>query len=541
MTPARRRPSCSCANSARAMRAKPASPAAMLPMLAKIAEPSPDPHAPLRGERGAPAVLDADPARPCGAALPPRSRRPIVVLEPSAGTGLLAILAELAGASLVLNELAETRAGLLVTSFPASPSPASTPRRSTIISTPAIVPSVVLMNPPFSAMAQCRSAAWRTRPCATSPRRWRVCAEGGRLVAITGASFAPDNPAWRDAFVRLQEHGRVVFTAAIDGAVYAKHGTTIDTRLTVIDKLPADDPTRVPGIAGHRARCRHAARLGRRSTFRRGCRSSRRTSPSTVASRPIAAHGRAPIAARRPPRPRSASSRRRSNSPTRPSTGRRPRAARITDALYEDYALQSIRIPGAQAHPTKLVQSAAMASVAPPKPTYRPHLAGERRRRRPAVRRPARNRHLCRRGPCRVSRRLLDGRRDLRRRRRRARRRRERRPLSARLVSGRRHRRRQGPAGRRHPARQLAEGPPPCGLDQQVRQADRGRAARLVGARHGAPARHAAVALPPGHADPARRKASCSRPTPRCAPTSAARSFRASSRSSNGWAPTSTA
>ena len=43
-------------------------------------------------------------------------------------------------------------------------------------------------------------------------------AEGGRLVAITGASFAPDNPAWRDAFVRLQERGRVVFSAAIDGA-----------------------------------------------------------------------------------------------------------------------------------------------------------------------------------------------------------------------------------------------------------------------------------------------------------------------------------
>jgi len=47
---------------------------------------------------------------------------------------------------------------------------------------------------------------------------------------------------------------------------------------------------------------------------------------------------------------------------------------RITEALYEGYGLQSICIPGSQAHPTKLVQSAAMASVAPPKPSYRPHL-----------------------------------------------------------------------------------------------------------------------------------------------------------------------
>ena len=80
---------------------------------------------------------------------------------------------------------------------------------------------------------------------------------------------------------------------------------------------------------------------------------------------------------------------------------------------------------------------------------------------------------------------------------------RECRPLSPRLVLGRRHRRGQGPAGRRHPSRQLAQGPPPRGLDQQVRQADRGRAARLVRARHGAAAGDAAVTFPPGHADPA--------------------------------------
>jgi hypothetical protein len=51
-----------------------------------------------------------------------------------------------------------------------------------------------------------------------------------------------------------------------------------------------------------------------------------------------------------------------------------PQGARLSDAIYEDHALQSIRIPGAQDHPTQLVQSAAMASVAPPKPSYRPRL-----------------------------------------------------------------------------------------------------------------------------------------------------------------------
>jgi hypothetical protein len=48
--------------------------------------------------------------------------------------------------------------------------------------------------------------------------------------------------------------------------------------------------------------------------------------------------------------------------------------ARLSDAIYETFRLQAIDIPGAAPHPTKLVQSAAMASVAPPKPSYRPKL-----------------------------------------------------------------------------------------------------------------------------------------------------------------------
>ena len=84
----------------------------------------------------------------------------------------------------------------------------------------------------------------------------------------------------------------------------------------------------------------------------------------------------------------------------KPSTGRRSPEAGITDALYEGYALQSIRIPGAQPHPTRLVQSAAMASVAPPKPSYRPHLPPAVIARWLAVRRPARERHLCGRSAC---------------------------------------------------------------------------------------------------------------------------------------------
>ena len=75
-------------------------------------------------------------------------------------------------------------------------------------------------------------------------------AEGGRLVAVTGRNVGPDQPAWRESFVRLQEKGRVVFTATLAGQAYARHGTTIETRLTVIDRVPAEDPRAFPASPG---------------------------------------------------------------------------------------------------------------------------------------------------------------------------------------------------------------------------------------------------------------------------------------------------
>jgi len=171
------------------------------------------------------------------------------VLEPSAGTGLLAILAEIAGGALVLNELADTRAALLDHLFPGVTVTRFDAAQIDDHLDAAVTPSVVLMNPPFSAMVNVsgRMADAAYRHVASALAR---LADGGRLVAITGANFGPEMPAWRDAFTRLQERGRVVFTAVIDGAVYAKHGTTIETRLTVIDKMPAADTAPFPPSAG---------------------------------------------------------------------------------------------------------------------------------------------------------------------------------------------------------------------------------------------------------------------------------------------------
>lgn len=295
-----------------------------------------------------------------------------IVLEPSAGTGLLAILAEISGATLLLNELAETRADMLGHLFPATPVTRFDAAQINDHLEHMAIPSVVLMNPPFSTMAHVsgRMADACYRHVASALAR---LASGGRLVTMTGANFAPETPNWRDAFVRLQARGRVVFSAAIDGSVYAKHGTTFPTRLTVIDKLPADDPTVFadsPGMAPD-----VPTLLGWIEAH---------VPPRLSVSLTVGASALHPAAT-----PKSVRGYLARPSAARPTVVSDPEGielayetvdwtppdgARLTDAIYEEYGLQSIRIPGSAAHPTRLVQSAAMASVAPPKPSYRPLL-----------------------------------------------------------------------------------------------------------------------------------------------------------------------
>lgn len=317
------------------------------------------------------------------------------VLEPSAGTGLVAIFAELAHARLSLNEYAPLRHGLLQLLFPG---PAVSQHDAAHIDDyldRSIRPTVVLMNPPFSAgvhvEGRIADAAWRHLASA-----FARLAPGGRLVAITGSSLSPDNLTWRDAFVRLQERGTVLFSAAIDGSAYARHGTTMETRLTVIDKIAAADPTRLIashgiapdletllswtsslpprspssasqsiGVPFNGTACARAAKMAARNTS---------TLRPATASAPI---GR-PLSAARALRPIPSPPARVDDEVVELSyelcdaaaTARRD----VTEGIYEPYRLQAIRIPDAKPHPDKLVESVAMASVAPPKPSYRPHL-----------------------------------------------------------------------------------------------------------------------------------------------------------------------
>ncbi|WP_298498747.1 bifunctional class I SAM-dependent methyltransferase/DEAD/DEAH box helicase [uncultured Maritimibacter sp.] len=366
----------------RALLARAGSPAALLPILAKVAGLLPT-H--TRRSEEMERFQQFSTPLPMGlAALTAAQITPLdLVLEPSAGTGLLAILAEIAGGSLALNELADIRVDLLrllflgrpVTQFDA----AQIDDHLDVCSSP----SVVLMNPPFSAMA---NVDGRTTDATARHLRSALArlAPGGRLVAITGAGFAPDAPAWAETFGRLTETAHLVFTGAVSGAAFAKHGTSFETRISVFDKCRGGEPGGItadlrqptsPDVAHILSRITAEVplrlELDQAAAMEQGHSSHFPGNPALTTRKPV--------------------SQSRATSAAQPATHETPieaeeldyalrdaaedeDAARLSDAIYETFRLQAIDIPDAASHPTKLVQSAAMASVAPPKPSYRPKL-----------------------------------------------------------------------------------------------------------------------------------------------------------------------
>ncbi len=304
-----------------------------------------------------------------------------MVLEPSAGTGMLAVMAECAlgsaAGNLHLNEIADARRALLCRLFPET-LVTGVNAENIADRLPGARATVIVMNPPFSAtpgvhhirhdadLRHVRSAFSMLPP-------------GGRLAAITSANCIPRDSDWDSAFGRLDPPARVVFTMAIDGRAYARRGTGFDTRLTVLDR------TDRPGIdVDPDARAATAAELLDAVIDRVPTRL-----PLEVRTT-VAVPGRdlfGKTATLHPSRPQT--------NPAPASTGSaRPHdwgpvceltvetgppdvaadAGNAASGPYEPWRPGAFRIPGATTHPTPLVQSAAMAAVPHPAASYRPML-----------------------------------------------------------------------------------------------------------------------------------------------------------------------
>jgi len=299
------------------------------------------------------------------------------VLEPSAGNGLLAIFAELAGARIVLNEIHEGRRHNLRELFPDAPLSSHNAEQIDDHLQEAVKPTAILMNPPFSASPNFKKrnslATWRHLISALHRLQ-----PGGRLVTITANWFSPHNPDWADYFLRLRKFAHVAFSAGIEGRAYAKHGTTIETRLTVIDKTPSDDWGAI--LDGCLSLHDLLDQIDR-SVPKRG-------QPSDVGhAQPALLKLVAPVVSVKAVPANTAPL----TTKNLPPIGVQRDLSEVVDleyetldwngtgrelgeGIYEAYEPQSIKINGAKPHPTPLVQSAAMASIAPPKPSYKPRL-----------------------------------------------------------------------------------------------------------------------------------------------------------------------
>ena len=323
------------------------------------------------------------------------------VLEPSAGTGFLAVMAfcalrDTAAWNLHLNELAPTRAGLLEKLFPGV-AVGRHNAESIADHMPGLAPSVVLMNPPFSA-----SPGVERRRIDADLRHVRSACSmlppGGRLVAITSHSCIPGNAAWQSAFRHLDPPAQAVFSMAIDGRSYARHGTTFDTRLTVLDRT-ASGKREVAG-ASFDPTAKAADPASLLAAVQAQVPARRPLAPKPGATRPAAGfslrppprakgNGRAPAPDARPSRKTDASvwgpvAELEYGTPSAPGDTEgehapdrgapAPASAQSPAGPYEAWRAGTVLIDGAKPHPTPLVQSAAMAAVCHPAPAHHPKL-----------------------------------------------------------------------------------------------------------------------------------------------------------------------
>ncbi|MEC7761745.1 MAG: strawberry notch family protein [Pseudomonadota bacterium] len=278
-------------------------------------------------------------------------------LEPSAGTGALAGFALRAGGKPMLNEIDPFRRVLLEAVFAVEVTGHDAEHIDDFLATPDL-PGVIVMNPPFaSSVDRSRDRHVAAKHLIGAAKR---LAPGGRLVAIMPTGFSPARDAAHWARASAIAKPRLALT--IPGQVYRKLGTTVETQLMVFDKVQeeaafvravAADLEAAQHIVDDIAATRSDAPLQSRAQVRAIPRQG--TTPVVRSRRGVASSTSKPKARAAVPLAFTALDTPRENTP-------------VSD-IYARYRPQRIEIAGAQEHPTPLVESIAMASVAPPVPS----------------------------------------------------------------------------------------------------------------------------------------------------------------------------
>ena len=283
------------------------------------------------------------------------------VLEPSAGNGALALWGDVRDCSLTLNEIDPARRDVLAHLFSRArltahdgeliAELANGPRSS-------LNPSVILMNPPF---ARSRERGVDGRTAMRHLRSaLRVSAVGGRIVAILPDGFAAT------AFVEDQEHASLLLNVRLSGA-FSRSGTGIAVRMVVIEKAARQDASTITGEFADLTELNSCiASLPDRAPLQVNIHRLPIRSMATSVSGAAACKPVAPFVTKAAQRSAAVALNYQALDEPAPV----PEQA----GIYLPYRPSRVIMEDAPIHPTPLVESVAMGSVAAPVPKARPLL-----------------------------------------------------------------------------------------------------------------------------------------------------------------------
>lgn len=352
------------------------------------------------------------------------------VLEPSAGNGGIAVFAKKQGAVVHANEIAERRLGGLRALEMDEVSAENAEQIGNIwANSPGRRYTAVVMNPPFSASGVRGGKNTSATGAQHIEQALALLQPGGRLVAIVGHTFRSNNSRLAPFYKKVGRSATIRANVEVNGnQIYKKYGTTYDSRVLVIDKVPDDGAKEiVTGRAENIGQLMNMLKEVRDDTPDRDATDPQppidvevtagdqgdATLEADPRERPNADPQRDPepdpvpvgdpagrrddgkrdadVSGDRPPSSSEGDLQgqqdQRDNEPRQRggdrggdalgSTERTVRLEETSSAIEEDgatgfakYRPSQIRVDGSKPHPMLLVESSAMASVRPPKPDY---------------------------------------------------------------------------------------------------------------------------------------------------------------------------
>ena len=161
------------------------------------------------------------------------------VLEPSAGTGNLAVFAKNAGANLILNDYSESglRADILdALNWGKVYREDALHLADILIPKLDTLPDRVVMNPPFSAAGKQGTANSNQNGFRHVEQALQLLRNGGRLVAILGAGRDGTASFVKTWLKHIGKKYNVRALITVGGKAYQKFGTTFSNAIVVIDK-----------------------------------------------------------------------------------------------------------------------------------------------------------------------------------------------------------------------------------------------------------------------------------------------------------------